>query len=457
LHTNAFRRLKKTLPSMPTGAGWRADGKRDKKGKGVRHLVEEAMMREEEAFFIFHKYDTNQDHRLDTMELHACLIELGYHNGRAQKTDAQVQEWLKREMKKGDTNRDGFLSFDEFVAYYNTFVAAYRQKFEDRYLIGQSIGEGAFATVFRAVKTADNTQVAVKKISKGGYDMALVHNEISVWEHCDHPNLLQMIDVFETPDELLLVSDLMRGGDLFQALAGVERFSELEARLIFEQIVSAVAHLHHHHVVHCDLKPSNILVVHPHVHGCPLQLKIADFGLSQTLTAASGAELKEVCGTPDYFAPELVAIAQGSAPGTGYGSGVDCWAVGCILYELLAGRPPFEAKTENVLFYKICDFEIEFNSEIFGAIDAGVTSLIKGLTMKDPTKRCSCAMALEDPWVRGITNANVDLPTETSRQRRRTAERRKTRELERWKNSDVGSRDRTVVESRSHSPVEEKV
>ena len=124
-------------------------------------------------------------------------------------------------------------------------------------------------------------RVAVKRVSKGGVNVGLLHNEIAIWRMMDHPHLLKLLDVHETEAEMILVtearrdpprsaeirrddssrqSQLMEGGDLFMRLSAVKAFTEREAAKLALQVVSAVAYLHESGVVHCDLKPSNILV-----------------------------------------------------------------------------------------------------------------------------------------------------------------------------------------------------
>ena len=302
--------------------------------------------------------------------------------------------------------------YEEFIDYYNKFVVGHRRQFEDTYELGSQIGKGAFGNVYRARRiggdaaapgsVAAGQQVAVKRIKKqAGVPMELVHNEITIWKQLDHPNLVGLLDVFETDVELCLVTELMRGGDLFHCLLNSSTFSESDAARLARQIVSAVAHLHVHGVVHCDLKPSNILVAEKDVDRRLMTVKIADFGLSQSLHMAGGAgKLTEVCGTPDYFAPELADIAQGrasvadsdreefssllEAEGKGYGPPLDCWAVGCIIYELLAGHPPYQAKDEAVLFYKITENAMDFPRQPFDETSAEVVDLIRQLTRTDP-------------------------------------------------------------------------
>ena len=255
-----------------------------------------------------------------------------------------------------------------------------------------------------------------------------------------HPNLVLLLDVFETDDHLYLVTELMRGGDLFQRLERVTTFSELVAAQLARQIISAVAYLHEHGVVHCDLKPSNILVIEKDepTAGGTLTVKIADFGLSQSLSVAQGQQqlLTEVCGTPDYFSPELVELAQRqqqraalrqSSPvkeadaaaallarddgedAIGYGPSNDCWALGCIVYELLAGRPPYQAQDERVLYYKIRENDMEFPADPFASVSPAAVALIQSLSKTEPSERLTCSEALQHAWLTPPSQQGDDL------------------------------------------------
>ncbi len=392
-------------------------------------LAKRNSSREEEAAFIFHKYDADNSGDIDEDELLRCFADLGFKNARAKSTDGELREWVRRELKKGSKKGGGKLSLDEFIEYYNRYIVGHRRVFEDTYELGAQIGKGAFGAVFRAKTLAGSRSgesVAVKQVPKeSGVKMELLHNEITIWEGLRHPNLVALLDVFEEDEKLLLVTELMKGGDLFRQLTRFSTFSEGQAMKLGRQIVSAVAYLHEHGVVHCDLKPSNILVAEAMdalAERGDMTVKIADFGLSQWLhsargEASDGAEarrpqkLTEVCGTPDYFAPELAELAQCSDTSSlslligeegsnqEYGPPLDCWAVGCILYELLAGHPPYQAVDEAVLFYKITENQMEFPADVFDEVTDDAKQLIRNLTRTAPAERASCSEALEHPWL----------------------------------------------------------
>ena len=170
----------------------------------------------EEANFIFHKYDQNKDGQIDEDELALCLQGLQVRiNGRQRKTEEEVRDWVRKELKRNDTDGDGQLSFDEFVEYYNSYISQNRRSFEDTYKVTAHLGKGAFATVkkasVRSPAEGEPSEVAVKRIQKAGVNMKLMHNEVSIWGMLDHPHLVRLLDAFETPDELILVQELMEG------------------------------------------------------------------------------------------------------------------------------------------------------------------------------------------------------------------------------------------------------
>ena len=382
----------------------------------VAKVADEALQRYEEAWFNFHRYDTDNSGTIEMDELRGLLVDLKMHVGRSQRTEEQMKQWVERELRRSDTNKDGVLSFEEFLKYYNSFVSRHRSQWDELYKVSEdkTLGKGAFGTVFRGQRVENQEWVAVKRLNKAGIggDLELLHNEIAIWEDLDHPHLVKLIDVFEDAEHIILITELMHGGDLFERLRRQPhgRYDEGEGAALVWQIVSAVAYLHSLGVVHCDLKPNNVLVVEPlgtpsltRGGDVPLSLKVADFGLSQTVIKSGGkghsdrgkgcgsggggeggggddgggdggdgdtgagvgigsscagssrpAHLTSIVGTPAYFAPELVRLAQHDFSATHYDAAVDNWAIGCIAYELLVGRcAPSHVKPAPCLFDRL--------------------------------------------------------------------------------------------------------
>ena len=134
-------------------------------GKG---LVDTQFERFEEAWFNFHRYDADGSGTIDRGELALLLADLRLHVGRKGRTAEQMEEWAKRELKKSDTNGDGVLSFEEFLSYYNAFVARFRSQMEELYEIDDTaiLGKGAFGVVVSGVRIDSGKGVAVKRLIK---------------------------------------------------------------------------------------------------------------------------------------------------------------------------------------------------------------------------------------------------------------------------------------------------
>jgi hypothetical protein len=174
---------------------------------------------------------------------------LKLHVGRSKRTDEQMQEWAQRELSKSDTNGNGELCFEEFLSYYNAFVAKHRSQIDELYeLSDDELGKGAFGVVLKGRRVDSGLHVAVKRLSKAkiAEGLELLHNEIAVWEAIDHPHLVQLLDVFEDPEHLTLITEHMRGGDLFVRLKAEQeqRFSDAVASRLGAQMVAAVAYLY---------------------------------------------------------------------------------------------------------------------------------------------------------------------------------------------------------------------
>ena len=184
-------------------------------------------------------------------------------------TDGNVCPELLDQFSDADQDRDGILTFDEFRTYWEKELQPKLGKFHDRYkLRAKAIGNGSFGTVKRGVFVKTDMHVAVKEIEKAGREttIQMIHKEICLWEGLNHPHLLRLLDVHETLTRVLLITEFMKGGNLFGALAVIHKslgrpVTERQIVGLARQIVSATAYLHKHGVVHCDLKPTNVLVL----------------------------------------------------------------------------------------------------------------------------------------------------------------------------------------------------
>ncbi|OXB68254.1 hypothetical protein ASZ78_016655 [Callipepla squamata] len=223
----------------------------------------------------------------------------------------------------------------------------------EKYKVGKVIGDGNFAVVKECIERSTGKEFALKIIDKAkccGKEH-LIENEVSILRRVKHPNIIMLIEEMDTPTELYLVMELVKGGDLFDAITSSTKYTERDGSAMVYNLASALKYLHGLNIVHRDIKPENLLVCE-YADGTK-SLKLGDFGLA---TVVEGP-LYTVCGTPTYVAPEIIAE-------TGYGLKVDIWAAGVITYILLCGFPPFRSENnlQEDLFDQILVGKLEFPS-----------------------------------------------------------------------------------------------
>ncbi|CAD5116661.1 DgyrCDS5530 [Dimorphilus gyrociliatus] len=199
----------------------------------------------------------------------------------------------------------------------------------DNYHKLELIGEGSFGKVYKGCKKLTGEIVALKFITKVGRSEKELRNlrqEIEIMRNLHHPNTIQMIDSFETNKEVVAVTEYAEG-ELFQILEDDRTLPEDVVQSIACHLVSALYYLHSHRILHRDLKPQNVLIAKDGI------VKLCDFGFARAMSLNS-LVLTSIKGTPLYMSPELVEEKP-------YDHTADLWALGCILYELFTGQPPY--------------------------------------------------------------------------------------------------------------------
>ncbi|XP_058040212.1 serine/threonine-protein kinase DCLK3 isoform X2 [Ahaetulla prasina] len=178
-----------------------------------------------------------------------------------------------------------------------------RADMENCYEIGRTIGDGNFAVVMECHHRSTNQIYAMKIIDKsklkGKEDM--LENEILIIKSLSHPNIVSLIEVFESEEEIYLIMEYVPGGDLFDAIIESVKFTEHDAALMITDLCEALIYIHSKNIVHRDLKPENLLVQRN--PDKTTTLKLADFGLAKQVVRP----IFTVCGTPTYVAPEILA------------------------------------------------------------------------------------------------------------------------------------------------------
>ena len=294
------------------------------------------------------------------------------------------------------------------------------------------LGKGGFGEVRLGEHIVTKEKVALKFMSKTTFRSAAaaerVVTEIQALTALQHPSVIKMMDVVNQIDFVVLVFEFAAGGDLFDYVSNckLKRLTELEARSIFRQILSAVAYAHNHNICHGDLKLDNILLANrqvtskadesslktdanasdSHASAHNLEVKVADFGLSVFLDR--GEKSKAVGGSTSYMAPEVWNNQDIQA------EALDVWCLGCILFAMLCGRLPFDdgnidefkIPDDTTMINRVNNLQYSFNNNDVSraAKDCVARQLV--VNMKE---RTTIATLFNHPWMAHRRDSELDI------------------------------------------------
>ncbi|TDL29461.1 Pkinase-domain-containing protein [Rickenella mellea] len=314
----------------------------------------------------------------------------------------------------------------------------------EKFKLLDKMGDGAFSNVYKAADVASGQKVAVKVVRKFELNASQDGNkhlnpqfkkrprvtertnilkEVQIMRGTNHPGIVKLLSFSESDEHYFLVLELMEGGELFHQIVKLTYFSENLSRHVILQVAQGIRYLHEERgVVHRDIKPENLLFARipivPSKHPVQRQydeekedegeftpgvggggigrVKIADFGLSKVVW---NEETQTPCGTVGYTAPEIVKDER-------YSKSVDMWALGCVLYTLLCGFPPFYDESINVLTEKVARGYYTFLSPWWDDISSSgklaklspSKDLITHLLCVDPAQRYTIDEFLAHPW-----------------------------------------------------------
>eukprot|EP00019_Armaparvus_languidus_P005841 CAMPEP_0168599418 /NCGR_PEP_ID=MMETSP0420-20121227/12059_1 /TAXON_ID=498008 /ORGANISM="Pessonella sp." /LENGTH=359 /DNA_ID=CAMNT_0008637079 /DNA_START=29 /DNA_END=1105 /DNA_ORIENTATION=+ len=269
---------------------------------------------------------------------------------------------------------------------------------EQFYDVGKLISpEGTIPVVKEGIDKETGDKWALKFLDvKNPEDVDSLQKEIAVMRKLRHKHVLQLREVFEYPNQVIMVTELVPGGELFDKIVEIGAYSEADAGKIVKQVVDGVQYLHANGVAHRDLKPENLLVGGAEED----EIKISDFGLSKSFGGGAAARLETSCGTPDYVAPEVLR-------GEVYDESVDLWSVGVITYILLCGFPPFWGESQGELFDKILAADYEFPSPEWDSVSQEAKDFIQKLLVKDNRSRMTAEQCLTHPWLQKLNDGSM--------------------------------------------------
>jgi len=240
----------------------------------------------------------------------------------------------------------------------------------DDFELGPILGTGSFGRVPIARHLSSGKVVAIKMLSKAQIlrtkQVLHIKAEKEILEKINFPFIVQFLGCFQDPECLHFVLEYVVGGEFFTHLRQSGRFSDETAKFYAGEIVLAFEYLHTNGIIYRDLKPENLLI---DKNG---HIKITDFGFAKEIDHRTYT----LCGTPDYLAPEIIL-------NKGHGKPVDWWALGVLIYEMLAGYPPFYDEEPWGTYQKILDGRLDFPSHF----SRSARDLIKKLLQADLTKR----------------------------------------------------------------------
>jgi 3-phosphoinositide dependent protein kinase-1 len=262
---------------------------------------------------------------------------------------------------------------------------------------GRVLGEGSYSTVYQATDRQTLKEYAIKVLEKKHIIKEKKIKYVNIEKNTlnrltEHPGIVRLYYTFQDEACLYYVIDYCSGGELLGALKRTGTFDVECTRFYGAQILDAVEYMHSRGVIHRDLKPENVLL-DDHMH-----IKITDFGTAKMLadprptksedgrghgvsesnqaSAVDDGRARSFVGTAEYVSPELLTNKSSCKAS-------DLWAFGCIIYQLLAGRPPFKGGTEYLTFQKIVGLDYDFPPGFFPP----ARDLVERLLVLDPARR----------------------------------------------------------------------
>ncbi|SCU88631.1 LAFA_0E13740g1_1 [Lachancea sp. 'fantastica'] len=265
------------------------------------------------------------------------------------------------------------------------------------YVFLETLGQGSYSTVFRALERNNSTKnYAVKVCSKRHIIQEKKVKYVTIEKDLlnklgsgGHPGIVRLFCTFHDAENLYFVLEYVSGGELLGLVRKHGPLPEIWYKHLFAQLVDTVDYMHSHGVIHRDLKPENVLLSHEG------RVVITDFGAACSITTAGRDRSASFVGTAEYVAPELLLYSQ-------CGLSSDIWALGCILYQLTQGVPPFRGENELQTFEQIVHLDYKWRVPTIQQ----VITLVRNILVLDPLLRPTTKQLKQDPWLSTVNWGN---------------------------------------------------
>ena len=317
-------------------------------------------------------------------------------------TEKKRFEYIVRNSNVSREKQDINLREESQVSISNRlFINEIKEVPKKKYKIKKLLGVGSFGRVFLAQNLNTSEYIAMKEIPKTSEDLLTdseIMDEIEILKNLDHPDIVRIMEFYNTEESYFIISEYCPEGELFEQIN--KKFSETQIAVMFRQILSGLAYLHSHNIVHRDLKLENILIKEieksKETNEDLFVLKIIDFGTAKIFD--KNKKVKAVVGSSYYIAPEVLNKK--------YGQECDLWSAGVILYMFIVGHAPFDGKNDREIMEKVKKGNYAKNEKRWINASNEVKDLINKLLVYEPEQRLSAFEALKHPWFK-VTNSNM--------------------------------------------------
>lgn len=354
------------------------------------------------------------------------------------KGNGQIKESAGKENKAKEPVQHLQFKTEDFVREIKT------ERVEDiYYFIKPPLGTGLFGTVYKAKHRKTGNLRAIKRIKKEGgasgaessqrsnsggshpnpssmnscpgENIESLLKDVDILKRLDHPNIIRIYEFFSDPQAYYIVTDLCSGGELFDHIIREKNFTEAKCARLLKQVLSALAYCHERNLVHCDIKPENIVFecsdqTSPDTNG-PVNIKpknlikLIDFGSSSF--CRPGERLSRKFGSVCYVAPEVLKSS--------YNEKCDIWSLGVVLFITLCGKPPFSGSSDRETLMKIYEGKYSMDGPEWEEISDEAKDLVKKMLTYDFNNRISARECLNHPWfVKRLSEAENENPSQLS-------------------------------------------